>query len=90
MDEEFSYMRGLPVWKEYATLADLTKNHPDLDRSVIGARWVLVNKGDDLRPDVRARLVAREVKNHHSEAGHDPTLLSGTPLDKLISKGPFI
>jgi hypothetical protein len=90
MEEEFSYMRGLPVWKEYATLAELQKNHPDVDRGVIGTRWVLVNKGDDLRPDVRARLVAQEVKTDHSVAGHDPTLFSATPpleaMRAIISK----
>ena len=40
---------------------------------------MLVNKGDDLKPDIRARLVAQEVKTDHSVGGHDPTLFSATP-----------
>ena len=35
---------------------------------VVRTRWVLCNKGDDIEPDVRARLVACEV-NHGGDAG---------------------
>ena len=29
----------------------------------VGVRWVIVNKGDDENPNVRARLVAKEIKS---------------------------
>ena len=31
-------------------------------RKPIGIRWVIVNKGDDISPNVRARLVGKEFK----------------------------
>ena len=90
MQEELEYMRNLPVWIEYANEQDLRHAHPHLDKHIINTRWVLVNKGDCVRPDVRARLVAQEIKTDRSISGHDPTLVSATPpleaFRALISK----
>ena len=36
------------------------------DQRVIGTRWVDVNKGDVSSPDVRSRLVAKEIKGKNS------------------------
>ena len=35
----------------------------------IRTRWVLCNKGDTERPEIRARLVAREVNTYKDETG---------------------
>ena len=36
-------------------------------RKLIGARWVDVNKGDEVRPEYRSRLVAKEIKTHRRD-----------------------
>ena len=45
----------------------------------ISVRWVNTNKGDDICPNVRARLVAREMKKAGDEAVFAPT----PPLETL-------
>ena len=45
----------------------------------ITVRWVHTNKGDDINPNLRARLVAREMKNAGDEAIFAPT----PPLETL-------
>ena len=47
----------------------------DKDAKVIGTRWVISNKGDLNKPDVRARLVAQEVGTHS-----DTSFFASTPL----------
>ena len=37
------------------------------DSKVLRTRWVIVNKGDSVQYDVRARLVACEVATHKTE-----------------------
>ncbi len=39
-----------------------------------GVRWVDVNKGDDIHPEVRSRLVAEEINR-----GKDMDLFAATP-----------
>ena len=46
----------------------------------IGTRWVDTNKGDDLHPQPRSRLVARELKKGNS----DYDLFVATPPIELI------
>ena len=57
----------------------------DDERTVVGGRWVLCNKGDVANPKVRARYVATEV-NHQ----YDPNLFAATPpleaIRLLLSK----
>ncbi len=74
LEEEFGFIRRVPVWEECARLKERPKAHPGLDGRPIETRWVLVNKGDDPKPIGRARRVAQEVKTYYSVAGHDPTL----------------
>ena len=46
---------------------------------VVRTRWVICNKGDSCKPDVRARLVATEVSD-----GHDDAFSSNTqPLEAI-------
>ena len=44
-------------------------------------RWVDVNKGDDLCPNVRSRLVARQIR----QAGEDAIFAPTPPLEALRS-----
>ena len=40
-------------------------------------RWVDVSKGDDVTPDIRSRLVARQIRG----ASEDPLFASTPPLE---------
>ena len=42
-------------------------------------RWVDVNKGDDITPNYRSRLVAREIRRH----GEEPIFAPTPPLESL-------
>ena len=44
-------------------------------------RWVDVNKGDDIHPNIRSRLVARQIRGPGEEATFAPT----PPLETLRS-----
>ena len=44
-------------------------------KAPISVRWVYVNKGDDRQPDIRARLVAREIRHEAS----DGSMFAATP-----------
>ena len=50
-------------------------------KPAITVRWVDVNKGDDLNPNVRSRLVARQIRQAGEEAIFAPT----PPLEALRS-----
>ena len=54
-----------------------SKKHTGKDP--ISVRWVHTNKGDDVAPNMRARLVAREMRNNGDEAIFAPT----PPLETL-------
>ena len=41
---------------------------------LIGVKWVIVNKGDQENPDIRARLVGKEFRTHN-----DDSLYAATP-----------
>ena len=57
MKEEIEYMKKMKVWKKIPE-----KKEPKYFSEYIPTKWVLVNKGTDEAPEVRARLVACEVK----------------------------
>ena len=48
-------------------------------RKPISVRWVETNKGDDAQPNVRSRLVAREIRMPGEDAVFAPT----PPLESL-------
>ena len=56
--KELDYFESKEVWtvRPIAECVRITKRPP------ISTRWVEVNKGDDDLPNVRSRLVAREIK----------------------------
>jgi hypothetical protein len=66
--------------KEYGDL-DLLKKHDNAQGSLLRLRWVDVNKGDDINPNVRSRIVARLIRQAGEEAIFAPTL----PLEALRS-----
>ena len=39
----------------------------DMPKGPIKSRWVVVNKGDALKPDIRARLVACEINVYKTD-----------------------
>ena len=48
-------------------------------RAPISVRWVDVNKGDDIVPNDRSRLVARDIRT----AGEDPMFAPTPPLEAI-------
>ena len=65
------------VWKQ-VSLAEAQRIS---GRSPITVRWVDVNKGDDDCPDIRSRLVARQIRG----ANEDPMFAPTPPLEALRS-----
>ena len=73
--EEVAYMEGIPVWRH------LEEEDAPTDSIYVDTKWVLTDKGADGKVDVRARLVAREIKGHQRS---EPELFTATPpLDAL-------
>ena len=54
--EELDYFNS-KVWE----LSDARRVMGESDSKVIRTRWVITNKGDTEKPDIRARLVACEL-----------------------------
>jgi hypothetical protein len=50
-----------------------------MGKAPISVRWVDVNKGDDLQPNYRSRLVAREIRRF----GEEPIFAPTPPLESL-------
>eukprot|EP00959_Pyramimonas_sp_CCMP1952_P404673 8481003-Pyramimonas_sp.AAC.1 len=63
--KELKYMNDMQVLKEVpeSFCWEETKAKP------IPVKWVDVNKGDDARPEIRCRLVAKELKSAQTKAG---------------------
>ena len=61
------------VFKVYVPVPEHEATRPG--SKLIGTRWVDTNKGDDVRPDYRSRLVAQEVKRHKVEEAFAATHL---------------
>ena len=60
--EELEYFNS-KVWE----LSDARKVFGNSDSKVIRTRWVICNKGDAEKPDIRARLVACELNTYKSD-----------------------
>ena len=75
MREEVAAMEKMGVWRR------VDPQEMRHDTKVVPTKWVLVNKGDADHVEIRARLVACEVKG---AAESEPTLFAATPpLDSL-------
>ena len=66
---ELEYFKTKEVWQleQIETARKFTGRRP------ISVRWVDVNKGDDQEPNIRSRLVAREIRSPGTEAVFAPT-----------------
>lgn len=64
-EDELKYMDEMKVYEEVpeSVCWEETKAKP------IQVKWVDVNKGDDARPEIRCRLVAKELKSAQMKAG---------------------
>jgi hypothetical protein len=73
--KEMEYFESMKVWVR-RTGAESFRN---MGKAPISVKWVDVNKGDDLNPNYRSRLVAREIRRH----GEEPIFAPTPPLGSL-------
>ena len=73
--KELDYFEQKGVWR----LVPAEEAKKVTGRPAITVRWVHVNKGDDLNPNMRSRLVARQIRRNGEEAIFAPT----PPLEGL-------
>ena len=73
--KELDYFESKDVWKR----VPIAEAHRTNGRPPITVRWVDVNKGDDEVPDIRSRLVARQIRG----ANEDPMFAPTPPLEAL-------
>ena len=75
--KELEYFEAKRVWdkRPIAEARRVTGKPP------ITVRWVDVNKGDNLNPNIRSRLVARQIR----QAGEDAIFAPTPPLEALRS-----
>ncbi len=72
---ELEYFAAKGVWAK--RFRDECYKHTG--KPPITVRWVDVNKGDDINPNYRSRLVAREIRRR----GEDPIFAPTPPLESL-------
>ena len=73
--KELDYFESRTVWRR----VPVTEAWRVSGRPPISDRWVDVNKGDDDCPDIRSRLVARQIRG----ANEDPLFGPTPPLEAL-------
>ena len=73
--KELDFFEAKQVWKIKA----FEEARRRTGKPPITVRWVDVNKGDDINPNVRSRLVARQIRQPGEEAIFAPT----PPLESL-------
>ena len=73
--KELDYFEGKQVWKRM-TISEAWRI---TGRAPISVRWVDVNKADDQEPEIRSRLVARQMRG----PGEEPLFAPTPPLEAL-------
>ena len=73
--EELKYFKSKSVWE----LRGVDEAKRRQGKVPISVRWIDVNKGDDMNPKYRSRLVAREIRR----AGEDPIFAPTPPLESV-------
>ena len=73
--KELAYFEAKGVWK----LVPIAECRKLTGRPPISVRWVCTNKGDHLNPNVRCRLVARQIRHPGTDSVFAPT----PPLEAL-------
>ena len=56
--KEMEYFDGKDVWE----LRSIEECRKHTGKPPVTVRWVDVNKGDDVNPNIRSRLVARQIR----------------------------
>ena len=72
--EEIDFFHKKKVYKIVSRAIAFVKT----GRAPISVRWVYVDKGDKDNPEIRARLVAREIRHESS----DGSMYAATPLSR--------
>ena len=75
--KEMEYLDGKDVWE----LKPIDERRKRTGKPPVTVRWVDVNKGDDVSPNIQSRLVARQIRQAGEEAIFAPT----PPLEALRS-----
>jgi hypothetical protein len=75
--KELEYFEAKQVWEKRA----MGEARRVTGKPPITVRWVDVNKGDDREPNIRSRLVARQIRH----AGEDAIFAPTPPLEALRS-----
>ena len=75
--KEMDYVKSKGLWAKRAVKEcwERTRGPP------VTVRWVEVNKGDDQNPNIRSRLVARQIRGPGQDAVFAPT----PPLEALLT-----
>ena len=73
--KELDYFKSKGVWE----IRSVNEARKRMGRAPISVRWVETNKGDDANPNIRSRLVAREIRT----AGQDAIFAPTPPLESL-------
>lgn len=69
-ETELEYIRSMKLWSK----VPIKECYEKTGAAPIGVKWIEVNKGDDLNPNIRARLVAQEFNQ-----GKLSTIFAATP-----------
>ena len=75
--KELEYFEAKRVWE----LRPTAESRRVTGKPPISVRWVDVNKGDNENPNIRSRLVARQIR----QAGEDAIFAPTPPLEALRS-----
>ena len=80
---ELQFFNSKGVWRK----APKAQARRDTGRSPISVRWVDVNKGDEINPNYRSRLVARQLKvmDQSGQSSFAPAPLSKPCVQSLAS-----
>ena len=73
--KELDFFESEHVW----SLKAFEESHLGTGKPPVTVRWVDVNTGDDVSPNIRSRLVARQIRQPGEEARFAPT----PPLESL-------
>ena len=79
MKLEMEYFESKHVWQRVPRSEALARA-----KKPISTRWIIVNKGDDESPNIRARLVAREIRKSGEDQIFSADAAVGKPPDNLV------
>ena len=73
--KEMEYFKSKNVWVK----KPVSEAYERMGKAPITVKWVDTNKGDDVEPNYRSRLVAREIRRYGEDSIFSPT----PPLESL-------